>query len=888
MHILNGIRESIRFLVIVLVVAGVFGTAQALAAGRVIDDSDTVTLTGNVHPLARQEFDTGRAPSLLPMKQMILVLRRSADKQAELDRFLAGLQDPSSPDFHRWLTPEEFGERFGPSSGDIDAITGWFKSHGFVVEAVGKGKSWINFSGTVADVEVAFHTTIHTYMVRGRLYHANAGDPSIPSGLADVVTGVASLNDFPRKPMHHAIQPAVQPDYTSGATHYLSPGDFAVIYDVNALYNAGIDGSGQSIAIVGRTHPPGTEWATFRTMMGLPANPPTVIVNGPDPGDLGGDEDVEADLDVEWSGAVATNATILFVTSQSTGSTDGVDLSAQYIVDNNLAPVMSTSFGECEADLGTSENQFYNGLWQQAAAQGITAFVSSGDSGAAGCDAASDSRGAGKAVNGLASTPHNVAVGGTEFNEGSGTYWGGTNGGSGYTSALGYIPEVVWNESGANGGSDLYATGGGLSIEYTKPAWQVAPGVPSANNRSVPDVALSSAGHDAYLVETLGALYAVYGTSASSPSMAGLMALVAQNTGQRQGNANTRFYQLGNAQYGASGVMVFHDILSGNNSVPGVTGYSAGTGYSCTTGLGSVDAYALVANWTPDFVIAASPNAFSIDQGSAGTSTIQTTVLGNFNNAVALSASGLPTGVTATFSPATIAAPGSGSSTMTITVGASSPAGTSTVSVTGTGGGTTHTAAVTLVIVQTYTVTSSVANGTGGTVTPASATAAAGGSVTLTVAPSTGYGLASLTDNGANVTTAVSNGSYTITNIMANHTVVATFAIDTFTITAMESGSGSITDSSGSVSYGGSVTFTITPGSGYTLSGLTDNGAAVSATQGSSGTLTYTITDVTASHTVDATFSLISATPVPAMGLWGFIAAACGMLWLAMRRRRKS
>ena len=262
-------------------------------------------------------------------------------------------------------------------------------------------------------------------------------------------------------------------------TYNLSPGDFAIIYDVNALYGAGIDGSGQTIAIVGRTHPPGTEWATFRTLMGLPPNPPTVIVNGPDPGDLGGDEDVEADLDVEWSGAVAQKATIIFVTSATTDTTDGVDLSAQYIVDNKLAPVMSTSFGEREADLGATENQFYNNLWSQAAGEGVTSFVSSDDSGAAGCDADDSSIAShGKAVNGLASTPYNVAVGGTEFNEGSGTYWGSNNGY--YTSALSYIPEVVWNESGTNGGSDLWATGGGLSIEYPKPAWQVAPGCPPA------------------------------------------------------------------------------------------------------------------------------------------------------------------------------------------------------------------------------------------------------------------------------------------------------------------------------------------------------------------------------------------------------------------------
>jgi len=877
--------KRILLVLIVLFAAGTLGVAQTRGSTRVIDDNDTVVLPGNVHPLARPSFDTGRAPSSLPMEQMILVLKRSAAKQVELEAFLTGLKDPSSPDFHKWRTPKAFGERFGPSPGDIDAITGWLTSHRFVIESVANGRSWINFSGTVADVESAFHTTIHTYIVKGELHYANAQDPSIPKGLADVVAGVASLNDFPLKPMHRAIRKADQPDYTSGSSHYLSPGDFAVIYDLNPLYSAGINGTGHSIAIVGRTHPSGTEWATFRSMMGLPANPPTVIVNGHDPGDLGGDEDIEADLDIEWSGAVAQNATIIFVTSKSTHTTDGVDLSAQYIVDNDTAPVMSTSFGECEHDLGTSGNGFWNNLYEQAVSENITAFVSSGDSGAAGCDADTESTAVdGLAVNGLASTPYNVAVGGSEFGEGSGTYWSTTN--NGYTSALSYIPEVVWNESGANGGSDLFATGGGLSIEYAKPSWQVAPGVPSANSRSVPDVALSAAGHDAYLVESLGELYEVYGTSASSPSMAGIMALVVQQTGQPQGNANTRLYQLGNAQYGLGGVTVFHDITSGNNSVPGQAGFSGGTGYSCTTGLGSIDAYALVTNWTPNFTLSASPNALSIDQGSAGTCTIETTVVGDFNNAVTLAASGLPTGITAAFSPASIAAPAAGSSTTTITVASSVAAGTYPFTVTGSGGGVNSTATVTVVVIQTYTVTSSVTNGTGGTVTPSSDTVATGSTVTLTLTPSTGYGLASLTDNGANVTSAVSNGSYTITDITANHTVVAAFAIDTFTMTIGESGSGTITDSSGTVSYGGSVTFTMTPAAGYTLTSLTDNGAPVTPTQGPNGTFTYTVSDVTANQNVYASFSPIAAA-VPAMGEWGFIGAALGVLWLAMRPKGK-
>ncbi len=813
---MKNIIKQIHFaIVIAMVSAMLFAVMPASASSPLlIDDNDTVMLHGNVNARARPEFDHGEASASLPMERMILTLKLSSEKQAQLDSFLAKLHDPASSNYHNWITPEEFGARFGPDPDDISAITRWLASHGFVVEEVAKGRTWINFSGTVADVESTFHTKIHEFYVNSRLYHANVQDPSIPRGLVDLVAGIVSLNDFPRKSMingvHLLTQTGVLPNYTSGSTNYLSPGDFATIYNVNALYSAGIDGMGQSIAIVGRTHPSSSDWTTFRSIMGLPSNPPQVIVNGRDPGDLGGDEDIEADLDVEWSGAVAQNATILFVVSKSTHSTDGVDLSAQYIVNNKGAPVMSTSFGECEADLGSAENSFYNNLWQEAVTYGITSFVAAGDAGAAGCNGGSDSSGSGLGVNGLASTQYNVAVGGTEFNEGSGTYWNTNNGGSGYTSAISYISEIVWNQSGTvSGGSDLWATGGGVSSLYSKPAWQVAPGVPADGQRDITDVALSAATHDAYLIESQGALYSVGGTSASTPSFAGLMALVVQKTGLPQGNANTRFYQLGNAQYGAGGVAVFHDITSGNNTVPGVTGYSATTGYDLCTGLGSVDANALINNWTPDFTIAASPAAISVAQGVMGTSTISTAVLGNFSNAISLSASGLPAGVTATFSPSSIAAPGAGSSTLTITVGASAAAGTYTVTVSGIGGSTTHNTPITLTIVQVFTITASVSNGIGGTITPVSTTD----------------------------------------------------------------------------EYGTSVTFTMTPDSGYTLSSLTDNGVVVTAIQNPPGIFTYTITDVTANQTVQATFSPIAAGP--AIGPWGIVVAACGMLGLALQRRER-
>lgn len=867
-------------------------THASARPSRVIDDNETVILRGNVHPSARAEFDRGAAPASLAMERMILSLRRDPQKQAGLDRYLVELHDPVSSNFHQWLTPDEFGARFGPAAEDLDAITGWLRSHGFTIDEVARSGAWINFSGSAQNVERAFHTLIHIYSVNGRTHHANARDPAIPRALSDIVAGIVTLHDFPRKMMNSGIKPAAPPgtapQYTSGSVHNLAPADFATIYNVNALYAAGLNGSGQSIAIVGRTHPSASNWTTFRSMMGLPANDPQVIVNGTDPGSVNTDENFEADLDIEWSGAVAKNAAVLFVISKSTHATDGVDLSAQYIVNHNLSPVMSTSFGSCEAAMSTAENNFYNSLWQQAVAQGISSFVSSGDSGAAGCDPGNASNGTGLGVNGLASTPYNIAVGGSQFNEGAGSYWNATNG-PGYASALGYIPEIAWNESGTSGGSGLWATGGGASIKYSKPAWQASPGVPPDGWRDVPDVSLTAAGHDAYLVVSQsGGLYTVNGTSASSPSFAGLMALVVQKTGQRQGNANLRFYQLGNAQYASGGVQVFHDVTAGNNSVPDVTGYASTGGYDLATGLGSVDAYSLVNNWTPDFTIAAAPSALSVPQGSNGAATVSTSVLGNFSGALSLSASGLPVGATATFSQNPIAAPGSGSSLLTITAGASTVPGSYPITISGVGSGVTHTATVNLTILQVFTIVSSVTNSTGGTIAPATASVLSGGNAVLTITPSSGYQLSLLRDNGVDKTASVSNGIYAIMNVTANHTVVATFGINTYSVTALiTSGSGTITPANSIVNYGSPITVTITPASSYILGGLTDNGIAVSAVPSGNGSYTYTIASVTGNHVIRASFNPAAAS-VPALGIWGMVAASAVLGAIISRDRRRN
>jgi pseudomonalisin len=399
---------------------------------------------------------------------------------------------------------------------------------------------------------------------------------------------------------------------------------------------------------------------------------------------------------------VAKKAIIKFVVSASTNTSDGTYLSAQYIVNHNLAPVMSMSFGLCEAALGASGNSFINSLWQQAAAQGISVFVSSGDSGAAGCDSASASRAThGRGVNGLCSSPYSVCVGGTEFIDSNySLYWSASNTGT-MGSALGYIPEAVWNASGASG---LWSGGGGASIVYTKPTWQNGVGVPADGKRDVPDVSLSAAVHDGYLIFMNGNNLVCGGTSAASPSFAGLMALVVESRGTRQGNANPVLYSLANNQrYG--GAAVFHDVKTGNNSVPGVTGFTAVAGYDQATGLGSVDADVLVSHWkdaagAATFHLSLLSSAVSVVRGGASAKVSALVSLsGGFDAPVALTVKGLPPGVSASFAPEALAAPGAGTAVLTLASTAKAARGRYTATVSAVGGsGVAQNAVVSLTV----------------------------------------------------------------------------------------------------------------------------------------------------------------------------------------------
>jgi subtilase family serine protease len=344
------------------------GAAQApnvrARVTQAVDEQNLVTLRGSTHSLARPQYDRGAAPDDQPLERMLLVLQRGAEQEAALRKLLDEQQIKSSPNYHQWLTPQQFGQQFGPADADIQAVTDWLTSQGFQVDQAAAGRTVIEFSGTAGLVRQALHTEIHKFTVNGEQHWANVSDPQIPAALAPVVAGIASLNNFPRKPLSHRLGTfarskatgEVRPLFTfpaNGGGNYaaVGPTDFATIYNVSPLYQAGIDGIGQTIAIVAQTNINPQDVADFRNMFGLPANAPQIILNGPDPGVVASDEG-EADVDVEWAGAVAKNATIKLVVSESTGSTAGIDLSALYIVDNNLAPVLSESYGACEAGLG--------------------------------------------------------------------------------------------------------------------------------------------------------------------------------------------------------------------------------------------------------------------------------------------------------------------------------------------------------------------------------------------------------------------------------------------------------------------------------------------------------------------------------------------------------
>ena len=630
-----GLCRSVRAILFVCLFASVL-PAQRDRVTAAIDARNSVVLRGSVPLQAQPKYDRGAVEPGFRPGNITLMLRPSADRQEALEQLLAEQQDPASPNYHNWLTPESYAEKFGASAADLDKIADWLRSQGLAVEYTARGRDFISFSGTASQVEAALHTEIHRYRVGAETHFANATDLSLPAAIEPMVAGVLGLHDFhPKAPRKKAL-----PNYTGAdRSHYLLPDDLATIYNLTPLYSYGYTGAGQSIAIVGQSDIDASDIAAFRGSWGLPPTTIHMVPTGAYPGV--NDDEVEADLDLEWSGAVAPFAKLIYVYG------DDVSYAVNYAIDNNLAPVISESFGLCEYEVAANRMGLYSFRVeaQKGSALGITWLASSGDSGAAGCDydAATATHGLGVSI--PASIPEVTAVGGTEFNEGAGDgYWSGGNG-LYDGSALSYIPERAWNDTAMSVADEggLSASGGGISSVYKKPAWQTGPGVPNDGARDVPDVSLAASnGHDPYIIVFGREAYAVGGTSAAAPSFAGMIALLNQYLVQNQiqtkpgvGNINPKLYAM--ASGGTSGV--FHDVTTGDNVVPcqvgttdcvsGRLGYTAGAGYDLATGLGSVDAYNLIAAWggvpvaSTTTTLTASPATISAGGSTVLTATVK-------------------------------------------------------------------------------------------------------------------------------------------------------------------------------------------------------------------------------------------------------------------------
>jgi subtilase family serine protease len=726
-------RSYLRITLYVLgLVTVLTSVGNAVVSNRIASaiTENRMPLQHTVSPRAKTAIDLGSAPGSLKLEGLTMRFNMTDAQQAALSQLLLDQQNPNSPRYHQWLTPQQFGTLFGLSAGDISKVSSWLTGQGFTVTKVANSSSFITFNGTASQVQHAFGTTVHTLSRNGQKHIGNLTEPTLPVAIASVVSNITGLNDFRARPHLHThqvssslIHPQNTLTTTAGTAHFIAPGDFYTIYDLNPLLNNSYNGTGITIAVMGQVNLNTylSDVTAFRTVSGLDAsNLPTTTLYGTDPGTPTGaclsdnppnsctstlSDLQESVLDVEWAGAAAPAAKIIFATS-----TDVIDTSLVQAIDKNIAPIMTVSYGACEADFSPSQLAGLNLDFQQANVQGITIFGPTGDDGATDCDVNVSSATQGLAVDFPGSSPYVTALGGTMFNEGSGTYWNATNGANG-GSATSYIPETVWNETSIDntGTSPSFgAGGGGASAIFAKPLWQAGSGVPNDFSRDVPDVALNAASnHDGYLVcfqasctggnyynTTTGSGNVFGGTSVATPTFAGIIALVEQKLGGgRLGNINPNLYALAGSTYYNT---IFHDVTAGNNESPctagttncpngGTIGFTAGPGYDQASGLGSVDASVLATDWplvTPVIVGTQIPSQTTVTANPTSV-TAGATVALTINVAAGTTSAGTPSGtvqvlVDGTAVPSSSTALTSGSATYSLST-TSLSSGTHTV-----------------------------------------------------------------------------------------------------------------------------------------------------------------------------------------------------------------
>jgi pseudomonalisin len=691
---------------------------------------------------------SGQAVDLGASLHVSVILSRDAAAQAAFDELLANQQNPDSPLYHQWLTPQQVGQLYGPTADDLAAVSSWLTSQGLKVDSIAPSGVIVHASGAMAVVGNAFHTSFGRFAVGGRQRLSATSEPFIPAALGSVIRSVHGLTETQYEPQSRfslrelpAAGKRPQLTITNGGvtSFFITPNDFAVIYDIASVYSGGNQGAtigskAQRIAIIGESRVVASDISNFESIAGLPSVQPNVVLAGTDPGVATG-ADIgfasEATLDVDRVIGTAPGAQVDLVISADSATENGVDIAVAYNIETLRDPIMTISFGSCEAQNGASETDFLNSEFETAASEGISTFVSADDSGVAGCDTPFVAVTATEtpqiaSINVLCSSGYVTCVGGTEFNDAldPSVYWSSTNANNGYESALSYIPEGAWNESttvNSSGGTvyQVAAGGGGVSAYIAKPSWQTGVGVPGDGFRDVPDVSFTAADHDGYLgcfaagggsceSSSSGTEISVFsGTSAAAPGMAGIAALLNTKLGAAQGNLNPTIYKLA-----ASTPVAFHDAtvatsgVSGclaatpsmcNNSTPGessltggLAGYLVATGYDQATGLGSLDVANFIAaasggstgggGTTGSFTLAASASTLSVTPVANTTSTSTWTLTGTsvsgFVGTVALTCTVSPATAqppTCAVSPASLSLTAAGSGTATISVTSAGP-----------------------------------------------------------------------------------------------------------------------------------------------------------------------------------------------------------------------
>lgn len=868
--------------------------AKTARIAGLVDSAQTVRLSGHRPDWATQASDQGALSQGTQLTNLHLVLSRAPAVEAAFQQLLLDQQNPASPRYHQWLTPQQNAERYGVAPADLAAVSGWLRSEGLQVEKVTSGGVFVTFSGPASAVGTAFSTALHTYLHNGKAQYAPASEPGVPAAFAGVVQSVVGLSAVERH-VHSHVQPVdggvyrlpadeKRPSATfSGGTHLLTPGDFNLIYDINAAQSAGYNGAGYRVVVLIDSAVVASDISSYETLFGLSAGQPTtIVVPGTTSPGVSADEG-EADLDVERVIGTAPGAGVDLLVLPGLYDKD-IFNGLQYEISTLNDPVVNMSFGGCNTDSsGPAEAAQYSSLYQMAVAQGITLFNSSGDSGAAGCE----SGGATPpkttqvlATNILCMSQYITCVGGTEFADTASpsSYWSSTNSATG-VSALGYIPEGAWNEPTQTSSSGavsyvISGTGGGSGY-LAKPTWQTGTGVPADGLRDMPDVSFSASDHNGYLVCqadignncAAGSFkYVIGGTSASSPSMAAIAAMLDQKLGGRQGNINPLLYQLAagssspfhDATVAASGVTscAANTPSMCNNSTPGPTsltgglsGYLLTTGYDEATGLGSLDVNNLLTaattGTTGTFTVVPASTTLNLLNTAGGTATdvLTLTSVNKFAGAVTLScqvtgSTGTAAG-TCALSPtsATLSASGTATSTLTVTNTTAANAGTLTVTVTGTSGSTAVTSSA---------ITATVSGATF-TIKPESAAptlfSSNGGSITdaLTVSSANGFsGTVALTCKVATAsgtaagTCTLSSPSVAVTSTAAGSSILT---VNSSTVGASGALTVTVTGTSGSITASAVINTTVTAPS----FGLTPTATSLSTTSGTPVSTTVTV-----------------------------------------------